>query len=292
VKVKIQNYFRYASILSRKELNKLKPKSKILIIAGSDSSGGAGIQADIKTVTALGSYAMTAITAITIQNTTGVKSIVPIDPKKISDQIEFTSKDIRPDAVKIGMLHSSNVIKSVIHSLDLVKIKKIILDPVMIAKGGAQLIDDKAIQLLKNELIKKVSLITPNIPEAEILTKTKIKNKEDMIFAASMLIELGAKNVFIKGGHLNSKVVYDIFVNNKEIMLFKNRRISTSNTHGTGCTLSSAISTYFACGKTLKKSCELATKYVNHSIRSNLNYGKGHGPINHLSSIIMDKQFR
>jgi len=270
----------------------LKPKSKILIIAGSDSSGGAGIQADIKTITALGSYAMTAITAVTIQNTTGVESIVPIDPKAISNQIEFTSKDIKPDAIKIGMLHSVKVIKSVIHSLDLIKVKKIILDPVMVAKGGAKLINDKAVKLLKDELINKVSLITPNIPEAEILTKTKIKNKEDMIFAASILIELGAKNVFIKGGHLDSKIVQDIFVNKKEIMIIKNRRITTSNTHGTGCTLSSAISTFFACGKTLKKSCELATKYVNHSIRSNLNYGKGQGPINHLSSIIIKKKFR
>jgi len=270
----------------------LKPKSKILIIAGSDSSGGAGIQADIKTVTALGSYAMTAITAVTIQNTTGVKSIVSIDPKKISNQIEFTSKDIRPDAIKIGMLHSVEIIKSVICSLDLIKVKKIILDPVMIAKGGAKLIDDKAVDLLKNKLIKKVSLITPNIPEAEILTKTTIKNKEDMIFAANILINLGAKNVFIKGGHLDSRVVQDILVNKKEIFIIKNRRITTSNTHGTGCTLSSAISTFFACGKTLKKSCELATMYVHNSIRSNLDYGKGHGPINHLSSIIVNRKFR
>ena len=270
----------------------MKPKSKILIIAGSDSSGGAGIQADIKTVTALGSYAMTAITAVTIQNTTGVKSIVSIDPKKISNQIEFTSKDIRPDAIKIGMLHSTKVIKSVIRSLNIIKVNKIILDPVMVAKGGAKLIDDKAVQLLKNELIKKVSLVTPNIPEAEILAGIKIRTKEDMIFAASILIELGAKNVFIKGGHLDSKVVQDIFVNKKEIMVIKNRKITTSNTHGTGCTLSSAISTFFSCGKTLKKSCELATIYVNNSIRSNLNYGKGHGPINHLSSILIDKKFR
>ena len=270
----------------------MKPKSKILIIAGSDSSGGAGIQADIKTVTALGSYAMTAITAVTIQNTTGVKSIVSVDPKEISNQIEFTSKDIRPDAIKIGMLHSTEVIKYVIRSLDLIKIKKIILDPVMIAKGGAKLIDDEAVELLRNILIKKVSLITPNIPEAEILTNTTIKNKEDMILAASILIELGAKNVFIKGGHLDSKVVEDIFVNKKEIIIIKNRRITTNNTHGTGCTLSSAITTFFACGKTLKNSCELATKYVNNSIRSNLNYGKGHGPINHLSSIIIKKKFR
>ena len=270
----------------------MKPRSKILIIAGSDSSGGAGIQADIKTVTALGSYAMTAITAVTVQNTTGVKSILPITPKKISDQIEFTSKDIKPDAIKIGMLHSAEVIKSVIRSLDLIKVKKIILDPVMIAKGGAKLIDDKAVDLLKNELIKKVTLITPNIPEAEILTNSKIKTKEDMILAASILINLGAKNVFIKGGHLDSKVVQDIFINKKEIMLIKNKRITTRNTHGTGCTLSSAISTFFACGKTLKRSCELATKYVNNSIRFNLSYGKGHGPINHLSSIVVNRKFR
>jgi hydroxymethylpyrimidine/phosphomethylpyrimidine kinase len=270
----------------------LKPKSKILIIAGSDSSGGAGIQADIKTVTALGSYAMTAITAVTIQNTTGVKSIIPINPKEISNQIEFTSKDIKPDAIKIGMLHSTEVIKSVISSLDFIKVRKIILDPVMIAKGGAKLIDNNAVKLLKNELIKKVSLITPNIPEAEMLTNTIIKTKEDMIFAASILINLGAKNVFIKGGHLDSREVQDIFVNKKEIVIIKNKRITTSNTHGTGCTLSSAISTFFACGKTLKKSCELATKYVNNSIRSNLNYGKGHGPINHLSSITVNKKFK
>ena len=270
----------------------MKPKSKILIIAGSDSSGGAGIQADIKTITALGSYAMTAITAVTIQNTTGLKAIVSIDPKEISNQIEFTAKDIKPDAIKIGMLHSVQVIKSVIKSLNKIKVKKIILDPVMVAKGGAKLIDEMAIQLLKKELIKKVSLITPNIPEAEILTETKIKTKEDMIYAASVLIRLGVKNVFIKGGHLDSKIVQDIFVNKKEIIIIKNRRITTSNTHGTGCSLSSAIATFFSCGKTLKKSCELATKYVHNSIRSNLNYGKGHGPINHLSSITIEKKFR
>ena len=137
----------------------MKPKSKILIIAGSDSSGGAGIQADIKTVTALGSYAMTAVTAVTSQNTSGLNSIVPISGKEISDQIEFTSKDIKPDAVKIGMLHSTNVIKSVIRSLDLIKVKKIILDPVMVAKGGAKLIDDRAIKLLKTKLIKKKFLL-------------------------------------------------------------------------------------------------------------------------------------
>ena len=270
----------------------MKPKSKVLIIAGSDSSGGAGIQADIKTVTTLGSYAMTAITAVTIQNTTGVASIVSINPKEISKQIEFTSKDIRPDAIKIGMLHSSNIINAVISSLNKIKVKRIILDPVMIAKGGAKLINDKAIQLLKQKLIKKVSLVTPNIPEAEILTNTKIKTIEDMIYGASLLLSLGAKNVLIKGGHLKSKFVEDVFVNKNEIKIFKNKKITTKNTHGTGCTLSTAIATFFSCGKPLKKSCELGTKYVNNALGSRLNYGKGQGPINHLNSIIINKKFR
>ena len=173
----------------------MKPKSKVLIIAGSDSSGGAGIQADIKTVTALGSYAMTAITAVTAQNTKGVKSIISIPPKEILNQILYTAEDIKPDAIKIGMLHSSKVIKSVINALKIIKIKKIVLDPVMVAKGGAKLIDGEAIELLKNQLIKKVSLITPNIPEAEVLTGTKIKSCEDMIFAAHKLLEIGSKSV-------------------------------------------------------------------------------------------------
>ena len=270
----------------------MKINSKVLIIAGSDSSGGAGIQADIKTVTSLGSYAMTAITAVTSQNTTGVKTITPVPPKEISKQIEFTSKDIKPDAIKIGMLHSVGVINSVIKSIKKIKIKKIILDPVMVAKGGSKLIDNKSIKILKNKLLKKVSLITPNIPEAEMLTCAKINSKEDMIYAANILLELGAKNVLIKGGHLKSNIMYDIFVNKKETSIFKNKKIKTHNTHGTGCTLSSAIATYYSCGKTLKKSCEMATNYVNHAIGSGPNFGKGHGPINHLNTIIIKKNFR
>ena len=270
----------------------MKPKSKIFIIAGSDSSGGAGIQADIKTVTALGSYAMTAITAVTTQNTTGVKSIVGIDPKEIFNQIIFTCNDIRPDAIKIGMLHTSRVIKAVLKALDVIKIKRIILDPVMVAKGGAKLIDSKAIQLIKLKLIKKVSLITPNIPEAEILTKTKILNKEDMIYSANKLLGLGAKNVLIKGGHFKDRNVRDLFINKKDIKIFDSKRYKTKNTHGTGCTLSSAITTFFSCGKSIKKSCELGIKYVNSAILTNPNYGKGHGPINHLNSMKIKKRFK
>ncbi len=269
----------------------MKPKSKVLIIAGSDSSGGAGIQADIKTVTALGSYAMTAITAITAQNTTGVRSVIHIDPKEISKQIEFTAKDIRPASIKIGMLHSESVINAVMKSLKKIKVSKIVLDPVMVAKGGYKLINNKAINLIKKKLIKKVFLITPNIPEAEILTNAKIKTVNDMIYSAHILIKLGAQNVLIKGGHLKSKIMVDILVNNKKIVIFKNKKHTTKNTHGTGCTLSSAIATYLSCGKLLKKSCELGIKYVNQAVGHKLNYGKGQGPINHLHSFKIDKKF-
>ena len=270
----------------------MQPKSKILIIAGSDSSGGAGIQADIKTVTALGGYAMTAVTAVTAQNSTGVRSVISISPLEIKNQILFTTKDINPDAIKIGMLNSAGVILSVIKALKKVKTKKIILDPVMVAKGGFKLINDNAIKILKNKLIRKVHLITPNIPEAEILANIKIKNIDDMINAANILLKFGVKNVLLKGGHSNSKFINDVLVNKSEIKIFKSKRIKTKNTHGTGCTLSSAITTFFACGKNLNKSCEHAIKYVNQSIRSNPNYGKGHGPINHLSSIKIDRKFK
>ena len=270
----------------------MKPKTKILIIAGSDSSGGAGIQADIKTVTALGGYAMTAVTAVTIQNTRGVDSVIPIKPKDIKNQILFTCKDINPNAIKVGMLHSSQVINTVANVLKTIKSSKIILDPVMVAKGGARLINKSAIKTLKNELIRKVYLITPNIPEAEVLTNTKIKSLEDMIYSANILLKLGVKNVLLKGGHRQSKYMKDVFLNKKEIKIFTNKKIKTTNTHGTGCTLSSAIATFLSCGKPLKKSCELGIKYVNQAIRSNPNYGKGNGPINHLNSIIISKKFK
>ena len=270
----------------------MKTKSKILIIAGSDSSGGAGIQADIKTVTALGGYAMTAITAVTAQNTKGVSAVFPIKPKEIGKQILFTCKDIKPNGIKIGMLHSSQVIKSVAKALKQVKVSKIVLDPVMVAKGGARLINQSAIKTLKDKLMKKAYLITPNIPEAEVLTNIKIKSLEDMIHAANILLNFGAKNVLLKGGHRKSNYMQDVLLSRKKIKIFKNKKIKTKNTHGTGCTLSSAIATFLSCGKPLKKSCELGIKYVNQAIGSNPNYGKGNGPINHLNSIIINKKFR
>ncbi len=270
----------------------MKINSKVLIIAGSDSSGGAGIQADIKTVSSLGSYAMTAVTAITSQNTTGVKSIVTVPHFEISKQIEFTSKDIKPDAIKIGMLSNTKVINSVIKSISKIKVNKIVLDPVMVAKGGARLIDNNSIKILKEKLLKKVSLITPNIPETEILVNQKIISKDDMIIAGKKLLKLGAKNVLIKGGHLKSKITYDVLVNKNSVFEFKNKKIKTKHTHGTGCTLSSAIATYYSCGKSLKKSCEKAINYVNQAITYAPKYGKGHGPINHLNSINVKKIFR
>ncbi len=270
----------------------MKIKSKILIIAGSDSSGGAGIQADVKTVTALGSYALTAITALTVQNTKGVKSVIPVSPNIIKDQIIYSAKDIKPDAIKVGMLHSKSVIKKVLSALKKLNIKKIVLDPVMVAKGGAKLIDDEAIKYLKKHLINKVSIITPNMPEAEVLTGIKIKGKKDMILAANELIKLGAKSVLIKGGHLNNKKVDDIFLNKSDFKIFSSLRYKTKNTHGTGCTLSTAITTFLSCGKSIKKACELGIKYVNLAILTNPKYGKGHGPINHLNSIKINKRFR
>ena len=263
----------------------MKKSSKILIIAGSDSSGGAGIQADIKTATSLGVYAMTAITAITAQNTTGVKKIIPIKPKDISEQIEYTLKDIKPDVIKIGMLHNEEVAKNVIKSLKKYKQRKIIFDPVMVSTSGAKLVSRKCIKFIKKKLIKEVLLITPNIPEAEILSGIKIHNVDDMILASKKIMYLGAKNILIKGGHLKLKEVNDILFFKKKISNFKNRKIKSKNTHGTGCTLSTAIASLYSCGKTLKNSCYLAIKYVNNAIKTAPNIGKGNGPINHLFNI-------
>ena len=270
----------------------MKPKTKILVIAGSDSSGGAGIQADIKTITSLGSYAMTAVTAVTTQNTTGVKDVISIKPDIIKNQIIFTCNDIKPNAIKIGMLHSSKVILSVTKALNKIKKSKIILDPVMVAKGGTRLINKSAVNTLKKKLINKAYLVTPNIPEAEVLTNMKIRSVKDMISAGKILLKIGVKNVLIKGGHKESKFIEDVLLEKNKIVIFKNRKIKTRNTHGTGCTLSSAITTFLSCGKPLKKSCELGIKYVNQAIKTNPKYGKGHGPINHLNSIKIISKFK
>ena len=266
----------------------MKIKSKILIIAGSDSSGGAGIQADIKTVTSLGSYAMTAITAITSQNTTGVKSIIPVNSREISKQIEFTAKDIKPDAVKIGMLHSKEVINSVIKSLKKIKAKKIILDPVMVAKGGKKLINDPAIKILKNKLLSEADLITPNIPEAEILLSYSVDEK-NMLNAAKDLARLYNTSVLLKGGHLKSKSkkMIDILYLNKEEKSIEiiNKKVDSNNTHGTGCSLSSSLSTYLSKDLGIELAVRNACYFVNKAIAqgADIQLGEGKGPINHFN---------
>ena len=262
----------------------MKTKTKILIIAGSDSSGGAGIQADIKTVTALGSYASTAVTAVTAQNTRGVKKIIPISKENVQQQMIMILDDIGADAVKIGMLHNSGIIKCVSKILKKYKIKNVVLDPVMIAKGGKKLINNSSIQKLKKMLIPLSSLITPNIPEAEALTGYSIINKEDMIKAGKKILNMGAKNVLIKGGHLKKKMIFDILITKKEIKIFSKRKIKTRNTHGTGCTLSSALATCLSQKKKLVNSCKISLNYVDQAIISAPGYGKGFGPLNHLIS--------
>ena len=262
----------------------MKPKSKVLIIAGSDSSGGAGIQADIKTVTALGSYAMTAVTAVTCQNTKGVKGITPISTKNIKKQIIMSLEDIGANAVKIGMLHNTSIIKCVYKILKKYKEKKIVLDPVMVSKGGTRLIDSNSIKYLKKLLLPLCSVVTPNIPEAEALTGHSISNGEDMIKAAKKIVNMGAKNVILKGGHLKKKMIFDILVSKKKIKIFPKRKIKTKNTHGTGCTLSSALATCLSQKKNIYKSCEISLKYVDKAISTAPGYGKGFGPLNHLVS--------
>ena len=262
----------------------MKPKSKILIIAGSDSSGGAGIQADIKTVTALGGYAMTAVTAVTAQNTKGVKKITSIPSQVVQKQITMILEDIGTHAVKIGMLHNISIIKCVAKILKKYKLKNVVLDPVMIAKGGAKLIDNNSINYLKRQLLPLCNLITPNIPEAEILTGYTISNKEDMLKAAKKIINMGAKNVLLKGGHLKRKMIFDILASKSRIRTFKKRKIRTRNTHGTGCTLSSAVATCLSQKKNIYESCKISLRYVDKAIASAPGYGKGFGPLNHLVS--------
>jgi len=262
----------------------LYPKSRVLIIAGSDSSGGAGIQADIKTITALGSYAMTAVTAVTAQNTIGVKKITPIPTKNVQMQITMILDDIGADSVKIGMLHNVSIIKCVYRILKKHKLKNIILDPVMVAKDGTKLINSNSITYLKKLLLPLSKLVTPNIPEAEILTGFSIFNKKDMIIAAKEILNMGSKNVLLKGGHLKNKMIFDILATKKGIKVFSKKKIKTKNIHGTGCTLSSAIATCLSQKKNIFNSCKISLNYVDKAIMHAPGYGKGFGPLNHLIS--------
>lgn len=265
----------------------MKQYYRVLTIAGSDSGGGAGIQADIKTISALGAMATTAITAITVQNTLGVTEVLPIPPQTVEAQIRAILSDIGTDAVKIGMLHNAETIQVVHRVLKEFNIENIILDPVMISTSGKALLEEKAISALKKYLIPSVKVITPNIPEAEILLGREIKNLEDFPSRAQELSEkLGGISVLLKAGHIDGDEITDIFYNaqsNKSIALV-GKRIVSDNKHGTGCTLSSALATLLAQGQALDEAAQKAKEYVNEAISQGAEYkiGEGNGPLKHF----------
>ncbi|MEE2970120.1 MAG: bifunctional hydroxymethylpyrimidine kinase/phosphomethylpyrimidine kinase [Pseudomonadota bacterium] len=257
-------------------------KGRVLIVAGSDSGGGAGIQADIKTVTALGGFAATAITALTAQDTTGVHGVhlVPID--FIRQQMQVVLGDIGADCIKTGMLHSSEVIEAV---TDVIERNAagipVVVDPVMVAKGGAALLDPDATTALKSRILKAASVITPNLPEAEVLIGMTIENLDDMTRAGDALLEMGARAAIIKGGHLPGAKVHDLLVTPNGNEVFSAPRMDTKHTHGTGCTMASALATGLAQGMTLRNSLARAQSYVHDAIRNAPGIGSGHGPIAH-----------
>ncbi len=254
---------------------------RILTIAGSDSSGGAGIQADIKTISALGGYAMSAITAITAQNTLGVQAVQAMSAEMVAQQITSCLSDIGADAIKLGMLANANIINAVKAVLSDSGIP-IILDPVMVATSGDRLLDDTALNALM-DLMQHASLITPNIPEAETLTGLKIDSQDTMFLAAHTLAKMtGGTPVLLKGGHLQGEELYDLLYQAGEVFWYESPRINSLHTHGTGCTLASAIATIGAQGNPLFKSVELARDYVHNAIKTAPEFGKGNGPLNHL----------
>lgn len=258
-------------------------QGRVLIIAGSDSGGGAGIQADIKTVTALGGYAATAITALTAQNTLGVEAIEEVSAPFVAQQIDVVLKDIGADAIKIGMLHRKEVVEAIVGLFDrLDKLPPVVLDPVMIAKGGASLIAAEASEAIKSRLIAPhTHVLTPNIPEAEQLTGMKINSLADMEKAGRLLLDMGPIAVLMKGGHSEGAEIVDLLVSPEGIQTFSHQRIDTPHTHGTGCTLSSAIAIGIAQGLTVPAAVARAIRYVENAIFEAPRLGAGHGPLNH-----------
>lgn len=255
-----------------------------LSIAGSDSSGGAGIQADVKTMTANGVYAMTAITALTAQNTTGVTGIMEVTPEFLAQQLDSIFTDIRPDAVKIGMVSSSALIQVIAEKLKEYKAENIVVDPVRVATSGSKLISDDAIETLKTCLMPLSSILTPNIPEAEVLAEMKVETEEEMILAAKKISETFHCAVLCKGGHqLND--ANDLLYRDGEYKWFHGKRIQNPNTHGTGCTLSSAIASNLAKGYSMDESVKRAKDYISEALEAMLDLGKGSGPMKHCFNI-------
>lgn len=255
-----------------------------LSIAGSDSSGGAGIQADIKTMTANGVYAMTAITALTAQNTTGVTGIMEVTPEFLAQQLDSIFTDIRPDAVKIGMVSSSALIHVIAEKLKEYKAENVVVDPVMVATSGSKLISDDAIETLKTCLMPLSSILTPNIPEAEVLAEMKVETEGEMILAAKKISETFHCAVLCKGGHqLND--ANDLLYRDGEYKWFHGKRIQNPNTHGTGCTLSSAIASNLAKGYSMDESVKRAKDYISEALEAMLDLGKGSGSMKHCFNI-------
>lgn len=260
--------------------------STVLSIAGSDSGGGAGIQADIKAVSACGAYAATAITAITVQNTVGVSNVHPVPPKILEEQIEAVLSDIGADAVKIGMLHSADIIDVVCRALDRYKIRNVVLDPVITATSGDILLQHEALTALREQLVPKARVITPNIPEAEILLDESITADEELPRCAEKLADRYQVSVLLKAGHLDGDVLTDVLYDfeKKETLLLESERIRTRNTHGTGCTLSSALAAFLARGFGLQEAVRRAKAYISRAIAGGAAYeiGAGHGPVHHF----------
>jgi hydroxymethylpyrimidine/phosphomethylpyrimidine kinase len=255
-----------------------------LTIAGSDSSGGAGIQADIKTMTANGVYAMSAVTALTAQNTTGVTGIMEVTPEFLGKQLDSIFTDIYPEAVKIGMVSSAELIETISEKLKFYNAKNIVVDPVMISTSGSKLLRDDAVETLKSCLFRQAVLLTPNIPEASVLSGVSIENETDMINAAEIISNEYGCAVLCKGGH-NINDANDLLYRNHKYRWFIGQRINNKNTHGTGCTLSSAIASGLAKGMDLETSIQLAKEYVSGALRAMLDLGKGNGPLNHMWDI-------
>ena len=264
----------------------MKKYPSVLTIAGSDCSGGAGIQADLKTISALGAYAASAITAITVQNTCGVTAIHPVPPSFVEGQIKAVLSDIRPDAVKIGMVNDAEIIRSIAACLREFHPRFIVFDPVMVSSSGRRLMEDTAIEALSTELIPNTSLITPNLSEAEVLTGHAVCTVEEMKTAAKEILQYGCQAVLVKGGHLQGEEMTDVLQlkNREEPFLFSAPQIESKNTHGTGCTLSSAIATYLALGEPIEKAVAKAKDYLYKGISAgkDIHIGQGHGPLNHL----------
>lgn len=255
---------------------------RVLVIAGSDPSGGAGIQADIKSITMHGQYAATAITALTVQNTIGVKEAIGVDPRVIRAQIEAVLEDVGADTVKTGMLHSADVVAEVSQTLKDLEFKgPIIVDPVMVASSGDRLLDDRAVNLIKNDLIPMAALVTPNLPEAKVLTGLNVETNEEMQAAGRMILEMGAGAVLMKGGHQTAEVLTDFLMMHDGIHSLSAEKIQTRHTHGTGCSFASSFAALLASGLSLTEAFPVAHQFIQEAIKAAPGFGAGHGPLGH-----------